>query len=405
MDLLTIQEDMPISQRDEIVNNLPSAAPDINKDAIVELEKHLLTQLSISFNKKLQVFFENEFDTKLDNIVEVKLNEMTLDSTFNNKSLLNQTLGKSDNCNADLETRVSCVEDEMKRLQEELTEKNKKLAEMNAQNNELLLRIQVTDCHNGDSSSDSASHPNVVGDVSTPAKPQPLPIVQAIQESLENVQLDTAAAQADIVELKKFEKELDRLKLEVLDRDKNEATETSKLLLEVDEKIKSLCECQETMKILYDELEQYGRRDILEFWGIWQSKGEDTTYLVLDFLDSVLGLKLSAHDISVSHRQRQPQSKNKWQGNPDPIYVKLVNRSTKNKILYLKKKHFKRMKQTNVHIVENLTKQRRELFAQAKEKLSNFQFIWVKEGNVFARKYSTSKVYKITNFDIIAKLS
>ena len=46
------------------------------------------------------------------------------------------------------------------------------------------------------------------------------------------------------------------------------------------------------MKRLHDDLEQYGRRDILEFWGIRQRDSEDTTSIVLDFLDSVLGLKL-----------------------------------------------------------------------------------------------------------------
>ena len=129
------------------------------------------------------------------------------------------------------------------------------------------------------------------------------------------------------------------------------------------------------------------------------------TSIVLDFLDSVLGLKLSKYDISVSHRQRQPRNVNDSELHPDPIYAKFVNRFIKNDILYLKRKLFKRMKQTNVFIRENLTLRRRDLLVTAKRKLHNFKFIWVREGSIFVRKYSNSRVYKIESFHTIEKLS
>ena len=156
---------------------------------------------------------------------------------------------------------------------------------------------------------------------------------------------------------------------------------------------------------MHDKLEQYGRRDILEFWGIYQRDRENTTDLVLDFLESVLGLRLSKYDISVSHRQKHSQSSSDKSRSPDPIYVKFVNRFVKNHILYLKKKLINRMRQTDVYICENLTQTRRELLALAKSKLKDFKFIWVKEGSIFARKHSKSKVYKIINTDTVTKLS
>ena len=231
------------------------------------------------------------------------------------------------------------------------------------------------------------------------------PFIKSMQGNLEDVQLNNAAAQADILVLKKFEKELHSLKGEVLENDRTKDQATAEHFIDLENQMKNLAECQEMMRELHDDLQQYGRRDILEFWGIAQDKNEDTTYLILDFLNSILGLKLTRYDISVSHRQRTPYSTKDKSRNPDPIYVKLVNRFVKNDILYLKRKYMNRMKQTDVFILENLTQRRRELLAAAKEKLVDFKFVWVKEGNIFARKHSSSRVHKITNLACITKLS
>ena len=198
--------------------------------------------------------------------------------------------------------------------------------------------------------------------------------------------------------------ELHLLKHETLHRDSKKDDATAATFREMNDQIKELRRCQEAMKVLHDNLQQYGRRDILEFWGIAQEANEDTTYIILDFLESILGLRLSRHDISISHRQRQMHNKDREKF-PDPIYVKVVNRWVKQDILYRKKKYMHRMKQTNVFIVENLTQRRRELLATAREKLPNFKFIWVKEGNIFVRKFSKSRVHKITSIDSISKLS
>ena len=360
-------------------------------------EERILRKLSAKYNSKLSIFFnDGVFHNQLQALVKNELNDMALnESSAHNTTMLDctQNGGKSDDTN--VEDRLLTLESNVKRLLDELGLKNQQLEEKNDQNNELLLKIKKLEAERTD------EHKRLGANTAH----------ENIQESIENLQLDSAAVKADITVLKKFEKELDHFKNEVFKNEvlsKEIAIDTEMMtntFINIESQLKNLFECKEEMKKLHDDLEQYGRRDILEFWGIGQRDGENTTYVVLDFLDSVLGLKLSKYDISVSHRQRQPRNANDNERRPDPIYVKFVNRSVKSHILYLKRKLYKRMKQTEVFIHENLTLRRRELLATAKRELQNFKFIWVREGSIFVCKYSNSRVHKIEDFHTIEKLS
>ena len=124
----------------------------------------------------------------------------------------NQTIGKGDEVN--VEDRLSAVENNLKQLREEIDHKNKALEAQFKQNKELLIRIQEMK----NAKVEAMGMTDTIND-HCPVTPPQIPDVESIQERLENVLLDTAAAQADIVELKRFEKELDHLKREALERD------------------------------------------------------------------------------------------------------------------------------------------------------------------------------------------
>ena len=357
------------------------------------MEKRLLDKLTKHFNGTVKQFFNNkDFDEKMECYIHSRMGDM-LNQSSQSISVLDQTIPKNDHESRLLaleerdNERVQTIENLLKELQQEktknaiLTEENDGLKTKAAASEQAYSDKCVASLHALDA------------------------VTKDIQRKMEHLKEDAAAAHADITQLKRFEKELDNLKYEVVYKENQKEIGTSLSLSDMNSKIEDLLECRKTIEEMYDNLEQYGRRDILEFWGIYQRDRENTTDLVLDFLESVLGLKLSKYDISVSHRQRQSQSSNAKSRSPDPIYVKFVNRFVKNHILYLKKKLINRMRQTNVYICENLTQTRRGLLALAKSKLKDFKFVWVKEGSIFARKHSKSKVYKITNTDTVTKLS
>ena len=374
------EDDLPVEKPDVISTDVPRKCKcDVDEELI-------LKKLTAKYNITLRTFFKGgAFNNQLQSLVKNELHDMALNESSAHNTTMIDSNHNTDK--ADVEERLLTLENNMKRVLQELDLKNKQLEEKDSLNKKLLDKIKNIEEQKSPVNNLPAS--NIIN--------------EDIKERLESLQLDTAAVQADINVLKKFEKELDHLRNEVLSREALDADTITTSYHNIDSQLKNLHEWKKEMKKLHDELEQYGRRDILEFWGIRQRDGENTTHLVLDFLDSVLGLKLSKYDISVSHRQRHARSSR--DNAPDPIYVKFVNRSIKHDILYLKKKLFNRIKQTDVFICENLTLRRRELLATARQKLQSFKFIWVKEGIIFARKSSKARVHKIENFDIIERLS
>lgn len=79
-----------------------------------------------------------------------------------------------------------------------------------------------------------------------------------------------------------------------------------------------------------DRLQQYTMRDSIKICGVPYKAGEDTNTLVTRIAYS-LGVSISEHDISVSHRTGRIQG-----SNPRPIVAKFTRRATKHAILYNK---------------------------------------------------------------------
>ena len=145
--------------------------------------------------------------------------------------------------------------------------------------------------------------------------------------------------------------------------------------------------CDDEDKI--DQLEQYDRRQNLEFEGLAYQKDEDVSQL--DVAEKI-GVKLQKADISVAHRL--PTKPGRDKNGPNTVIARFVKREIRNEIYYkrylLKDLHDDKHddSQKRVYINENLTQKRKRLFRLAKQKIKALQytFIWTNNGYIFVRK-------------------
>lgn len=149
--------------------------------------------------------------------------------------------------------------------------------------------------------------------------------------------------------------------------------------------------------IARDELDQYHRRDNLEFHGIPEKINENTNHIIKSMVKN-LNIDLKDSDISTTHRLKAV-------GNKTPgIIVRFTNRDIRNQIFHKKRnlvgvRNFGIDGMTNLFINENLTPRKRKLFSMGYKKKSSlkYQFIWTKNGNIFVRKNISSESIKISS--------
>ena len=155
---------------------------------------------------------------------------------------------------------------------------------------------------------------------------------------------------------------------------------------------------------LRDELDQYNRRENLEFHGIPEQINENTNFIIKEMAKKI-NVQIKDSDISTSHRL--PASKNKH----PPIIVRFTNRDIKNKIYYKRRNligvhDFGITGMTKLFINENLTPKRKKLFSLANKKRIElkYQYIWSNNGEIYLRKNSTSDHIKISSLEDIHNL-
>ena len=170
-----------------------------------------------------------------------------------------------------------------------------------------------------------------------------------------------------------------------------------------------------------NDLQQYQRRDCCEITGIPFQQDENTNDLVIK-IGSLMGLKLAAENISVSHRL--PGRKESYSSrlsvttrssgrNVDlslqfpKIIVKFVRRETKELFYKSRKMLFgkttkdlglARLSDNNIYISESLTAKNKELFKECLKfrRENDFKFIWTNQGRIYLRRNSESPSKIIT---------
>lgn len=165
------------------------------------------------------------------------------------------------------------------------------------------------------------------------------------------------------------------------------------------------------LELRLDEVEQYSRANSIEIFGVPELKNEDT-YDIVKNICTALDVKITRENIDVCHRLGRPGGGS--DGRPRGIIAKFVRREDKLKVLSMRK--VKRNFSTShlgydqpavpVYINENLSPQRRKLFAAAREvkKTKQFTYLWVQNGNILMRKDQGTPVVRITTLSDLDKL-
>ena len=176
------------------------------------------------------------------------------------------------------------------------------------------------------------------------------------------------------------------------------ATENKKLKSEVNSLKKSLSQANEERDQLYvdlgtainqiDDLEQYTRKHNLEIHGIPEQTDENLAEQVIT-LGKALNVTIRGDDIDICHRLFTGRNRSK----PKPIIVRFKSYRAK-KELYgarksLKNKNLNQIFQGAgiVYINENLTRMRRELFAEVwrRKKSKQWHSAWTIDGKIFMK--------------------
>ena len=160
-------------------------------------------------------------------------------------------------------------------------------------------------------------------------------------------------------------------------------------------KLKAIVEKQQSelgnLRHSSDELEQYSRRNCLQFFGIPESEKESTDDLVCGIINNRLGVTVTTTDIDRSHRvgnpNKPPAANNGRHGvnRPRPIVVKFVSYRTRHLVI----SNRRLLKGTKVVIQEQLTKKNRELLSCA-VKHPKVETAWTSDGRVIAKVKTTN---------------
>ena len=156
-----------------------------------------------------------------------------------------------------------------------------------------------------------------------------------------------------------------------------------------------------------NDLEQYGRRSMLEIAGIPRTSEENTEQLVIN-LCSKLNLEVSPKDIEAAHRTSTKESAN--------IIVMFTNRKLRNLVLS-KRSQLRKVtthdlgliterSASKIFINESLTRRNKELFGAALKirKDQHYKYIWTRNGKIFLRQTDGSRVINIASESDLQKL-
>ena len=145
------------------------------------------------------------------------------------------------------------------------------------------------------------------------------------------------------------------------------------------------------LRLSTEDLEQYSRRNCLQFFGVQEQDNEVTDDVICKIARDQLGLEIFTQDIDRSHRlgnpNKTPAEKNGKPGQkrPRPIVVKFVSYRTRYAVISRRR----RLKGTRVVIQEQLTKYNLHLLNSAK-KTTNVQTAWSSDGRIIARITATN---------------
>ena len=167
----------------------------------------------------------------------------------------------------------------------------------------------------------------------------------------------------------------------------------------------------ETEAIKLDGIDQYSRRQNLEFHGVPQTNNENVINIVVK-IGKVLGVDINQNDISTAHRLPQKPHSNRRSESDEPpppppgIIARFINRDLRN-FIYSKRavakdiasKDFPVAGMQRLYVNENLTQSRKRLLWQTKQaaRTRDYSSIWTQNGKIYVRKNENSNSVLINN--------
>ena len=166
-------------------------------------------------------------------------------------------------------------------------------------------------------------------------------------------------------------------------------------------KIKDLERKNERQAKSIDDLEQYGRREMIEIFGIPKLQHENCEEIIVKLADKI-NVHLERSEIEACHRISAKEDA--------AIIVKLESRKLRERMMAREAKQILRNIKASdigfeevsnkIFINESLTKRNKNLLrlAKIKKRDLNFKFVWTKNGSILMRKNESARIIKI-NFE------
>ena len=159
-----------------------------------------------------------------------------------------------------------------------------------------------------------------------------------------------------------------------------------------------------------DDLEQYGRKCMVELSGLPRTTGEDVQSLFISMTEKT-GVTVTADDLEACRRNSTKSDA--------PIIAEFSRRTLRNKVLAAKKK-IQDLKvqdfgfpappkdeEGKVFLNESLTFQRKMFLREVKnlKKDFNFKHVWTNKGRIFVRKNDSTPAKHIVKIEDLKKLN
>ncbi|XP_078383171.1 uncharacterized protein LOC144665747 [Oculina patagonica] len=233
------------------------------------------------------------------------------------------------------------------------------------------------------------------------SEPTPEPSLTDIKEMLVDIKTTVTAILKENQQFKEEIKELraalntnkretEKLKTQLTKAEKANGTLQNELE-QTRHKLYKQIEETDRLDEIYDELEQYSRKNSLEIVGVPESAYTSTEEVVIRIGEAV-NITINPEDIEISHKLRRKNSR--------PIIVRFLSHKVKSR-LYKARTKLKGLKvsdifpdyrnasfqEQRIFINENLTDFRRELFWKANKKKKDNMIIsaWTIDGKLFVK--------------------
>lgn len=235
-----------------------------------------------------------------------------------------------------------------------------------------------------------------------------------IQITVNNILLENKKISEDVKELKST---VNKQQSEIVDFKKQltkARTQFAATEKELDDAKKRINEQQEEIAELYDlqdRLEQYTRKNSLEFPGIPESAYNSTEEAILKVAEA-LEVPVNSDDIEISHKLNTRGNK--------AIIAKFISHKAKTNLYRArtKLKHVKladlfpdssyatKVQSTRIFINENLTSYRRRIMSRANEKRRDGELLsaWSMDGTIYVKTSPNGKPIKIIELEDLENL-